>query len=84
MGIDLDQHFQNFIGIIGQKDNYFKKHNPQQEEEDEYGDQTKYILQRMDQLNINEGPKIEEGKNEVNQEEKQEEAAAAEGIQKPK
>lgn len=45
MGIDLDQHFENFIGIIGQKDNYFKKHNPnQEEEENEYGAETKYIL----------------------------------------
>lgn len=81
MGIDLDQHFQNFISIIGQKDNYFKKQNPQQEEEDEYGDETKYILQRMDQLNINEGTKAEVGSNGVNEEVKQKEAAAEE-IQK--
>jgi hypothetical protein len=33
MGIDLDQHFANFIQIIGTKDNYFKKDGQNQEEE---------------------------------------------------
>ncbi len=50
MGIDLDQHFANFIKIIGSKDNYFKKDNPNQQEEEEPfgGYDTKYILEKMD------------------------------------
>lgn len=61
MGIDLDQHFANFINIIGSKENYFKKDNPNQQQEEEPfgGYDTKYILDKMDELNITEEPKVE-------------------------
>lgn len=31
-GLDLDHHFENFIRIVGKKDNYFRKKNPYQDE----------------------------------------------------
>lgn len=33
MGIDLDQHFTNFIEVIGPKDNYFRKEGQGEQEE---------------------------------------------------
>ena len=56
MGIDLDQHFEEFIKIVGQQEHYFKKENPNQPEEEEYGDDTKFILDQMDSLNIHNAP----------------------------
>ena len=37
-GLDLDSHFENFIRIVGKKDNYFRKKNPYQEEFEEDSD----------------------------------------------
>ena len=34
MGIDLDQHFAQFMNVIGHQQNYFKKENPNQPEEE--------------------------------------------------
>jgi len=34
MGIDLDQHFAQFMNVIGHQQNYFKKDNPNQPEEE--------------------------------------------------
>jgi RAB protein geranylgeranyltransferase component A len=60
MGIDLDQHFDNFVDIVGKQENYFKKENPNQEEIETFGDDAKYILEKIDELKINETPQPEE------------------------
>lgn len=66
MGIDLDPHFDNFIEIVGKQENYFKKENPNDLQQEEYfGDDTKYILNRMDELNVKGEPKSEEASVEV-------------------
>jgi len=41
------------VEVVGKQENYFKKDNPDQEEEEYYADDAKYILERMDELKIN-------------------------------
>jgi hypothetical protein len=38
-GLDLDHHFENFVRIVGKKDNYFKKKNPYQDEYEDDSDE---------------------------------------------
>lgn len=38
-GLDLDYHFDNFIGIVGKKDNYFRKKNPYQNDQEQDSDE---------------------------------------------
>ena len=48
MGIDLDQHFLNFVSIVGQKEHYFKKETKGEEEYEPFGGyETNYILQKL-------------------------------------
>lgn len=85
MGIDLDQHFQNFISIVGKQENYFKKDNPNQQEEESFGDETKYILEKMDMLNLKqEEPKGKSSLPEENKEgEEEKEEKEEEGPKQP-
>lgn len=34
-GVDLDYHFENFVELVGRKDNYFRRANVAQGEEDD-------------------------------------------------
>lgn len=56
MGIDLDQHFANFIKVVGTKQNYFKKDQPNyQEDEEPFGGyDTNYLLEKLDNINLKE------------------------------
>ena len=60
MGIHLDQHFEDFVEVVGKQESYFKKEGANQEDDEAFGDDAKYILEKMDELNINAEPKEEE------------------------
>lgn len=34
ISLDLDNHFQEMVRVVGKKDNYFRKKNPYHEEEE--------------------------------------------------
>ena len=49
MGIDLDQHFNNFVRVVGKKESYFKKATNEAEVDDEPlgGYETNYLLEQL-------------------------------------
>ena len=55
--VDLDQHFQHFMDVVGLKENYFRKDQPENDEDEPFGGyDTNQLVNQLDKIDLTSTP----------------------------